>query len=242
MRLSTVAIALVLWSACAAASQAAPQVNTCVFTKTSGHWDGTCGELFDHHPSFSIAVEPAVASGAWRTDRSPVSAWAGVMGEAGVRTTRVEVEAYPDGTGILRTMVGWYALSNVTATAAVIRFDLDASHELAPGALDRQIIQRAAAILSSEAVWNRADNRLCNDGATSWSIYCAMRLATIQVTGGFHHRRPALALVRQVVGERAKGRDYDHGLMDYNNDRATRLADVQSLFAEAERRIPAGER
>jgi hypothetical protein len=53
------------------------------------------------------------------------------------------------------------------------------------------------------------------------------------VTGGFHHRRPALELVRQIVDERSEGRNYHHRLMDYNNDPSTRLEDVQSLFAEA---------
>ena len=235
--------AILALSVAVLASPAASAPNACVFARTpGGPWTGTCGALFDHRPTFSIAAEPAVTSGRWRLDRAPVSAWAGQMAAPGSRTTRIEIEAYADGTGILRTMAGWYALSNVSATASIVRFELDASRELAPGDLDRRIIARAAAILSGEAAWNRADNRLCADGATTWSVYCALRLATLQVTGGFHHRRPALELVRQIVAERAKGRDYDHGLMDYNNDPSTRLADVRSLFAEAERRIAADGR
>ena len=65
------------------------------------------------------------------------------------------------------------------------------------------------------------------------SIYCADEQATIEVTGGFHHRRPALELVRVIVEERTKDKKYQHRLMDYNNDRTTTLADVKSLFAEA---------
>jgi hypothetical protein len=242
MRLSTLAIALVLWSACAAAAQAAPQLNACVLAKSGGQWDGDCGDLDGHTPRFSIALEPEVATGQWRADRAPDGAYSGVMGEAGYRPTRIELEVYPDRTGVLRTMQGWFPVSNVSATAATVRFDLDPSHEVAPGPLDRKIIQRAGEILSSEAVWNRADNRLCRDGATNWSVYCALRQATVEVTGAFHHRRPALELVRQIVRERVGEREYDHGLMDYNNDRSTTLADVRSLFAEAERRIPAEAR
>jgi hypothetical protein len=59
----------------------------------------------------------------------------------------------------------------------------------------------------------------------------------IEATGGFHHRRPASELVRVIVDERSKGKDYSHRLMDYNNDKSTRLSDVQSLFAEAIARI-----
>jgi hypothetical protein len=67
-----------------------------------------------------------------------------------------------------------------------------------------------------------------------------MEKATIEVSGAFHHRRPALQVVREIVDERTAGRPYEHRLMDYNNDPATRLEDVQSLYAEALKRIDAG--
>jgi hypothetical protein len=66
-----------------------------------------------------------------------------------------------------------------------------------------------------------------------------MEKATIDVTGAFHHRRPALQVVRAIVDERTVNRPYQHRLMDYNNDPTTRLEDVRSLFAEAIRRIDA---
>jgi hypothetical protein len=44
----------------------------------------------------------------------------------------------------------------------------------------------------TEAAWNRSDNRECPTSATKWSIYCALEKATLDVTGGPHHRRPAL--------------------------------------------------
>jgi hypothetical protein len=95
-------------------------------------------------------------------------------------------------------------------------------------------------LLSSDAVWNRADDRKCDAAAKTWSIYCALEHATREVTGGFHHRRPALETVRLIVEERTKGRDYSHRLMDYNNDTSTHLNDVRSLFAEALAKMKAG--
>jgi len=61
--------------------------------------------------------------------------------------------------------------------------------------------------------------------------------AQVDVAGGFHHRRPAGELVREIVDERTKARNYRHRMMDYNNDPRTTLADVQSLFTEAIARI-----
>lgn len=150
----------------------------------------------------------------------------------------VEIELYSGGNGVIRTYNGWYAVSGWTATASTIRFRVDTAKEVAPNALDREIVKRADALLSSNAVWNRADNRKCPAGAATWSIYCALEQATRELTGGFHHRRPALETVRVLVEERTKGRDYNHRLMDYNNDSTTHLADVHTLFTDALAQMP----
>ena len=60
-----------------------------------------------------------------------------------------------------------------------------------------------------------------------------MQKASIDESGGFQHRRPALQIVRQLVDVRSAGRDYSHRLRDYNNDPRTNLADIQTLFDEA---------
>jgi hypothetical protein len=150
----------------------------------------------------------------------------------------VEIELYAGGAGIVRTYNGWYSVSRFTASNATVGFQVDTSTAVVPNVVDREIIVRANALLSSDAVWNRNDNRQCDAAAKTWSIYCALEHATREVTGGFHHRRPALELVRVIVDERTKDRNYSHRLMDYNNDASTKLDDVRSLFAEALRKIP----
>jgi hypothetical protein len=88
-------------------------------------------------------------------------------------------------------------------------------------------------ILSSDSVWNRADNRHCPVTATKWPFTARAERTQIDVASGFHHRRPAGELVRETVDERAKARNYNHCMMDYNNDPTTTLGNVRSLFAEA---------
>src|ERR1044071_1795583 len=92
---------------------------------------------------------------------------------------------------------------------------------------DLQIVKRAREILSSEAKWNRADNRICPAEAKTVSLYCALERATIEASGKREHRRAALQEVRFVVDEIAAGRNYQHRLMNYNNDPTTTFADVQ---------------
>ena len=154
-------------------------------------------------------------------------------GRRGDNTDDVEIETYANATGVIRTKYGWFAVANYTVQGSSPRFQIDLKAEVPPNDLDRQIIQRAAAFMTSDAVWNRADNRKCPADAKTVSIYCAEERATNEVAGGFHHRRPALELVRMIVEARTKDKKYRHRLMDYNNDPTTTLADVKSLFAEA---------
>jgi hypothetical protein len=229
-------------------AQAAPQASAaapapglapspCELYALAGHWVGSCGRILDETPTLTLAPATAITSGIWRRDAKPNAVWAGTMTVEEAPNEPLELEVYAGGSGVLRTVFGWFAVSGLTQSGQTLSFQLDASREVPSSALDREILERAGTILSSESAWNRADNRKCPPAATSWSLYCAMERATIEVTGAFHHRRPALELVRQIVDERSAGRPYNHRLMDYNNDPTTRLADVRGIIADALSRL-----
>lgn len=209
-----------------------PGTGLCTIRLTGGVWKGSCGQISGETPAVTVAPSKAITTGVWRAGIKPTAVWSGKMTYSDF-TDEIEVEVYDRGSGVLRTTYGWFPVSNFVLSTNTLQFQFDSSHEIPPSELDRKIVQRAAAILSSDAVWNRADNRECATGDTKWSIYCAMEQATREITGGFHHRRPALQVVRQIVDARSAGRDYHHRLMDYNNDPSTSLQDVQVLFTEA---------
>jgi hypothetical protein len=188
---------------------------------------------YNNDPSTTFADVQALFTAL--EDRVTRNAAADLEGDGPRRgaTADVEIETYANGTGVIRTSRGWFPIVNYSAPGSSPRFQIDLKAEVPANDLDRQIIQRAAALIATDAVWNRSDNRQCPSGARTVSIYCADRQATIEVTGGFHHRRPALELVRVIIEQRTKDKKYDHRLMDYNNDPTTTLADVKSLFAEA---------
>ena len=215
----------------AGAATALP-LSHCVFHGVDDHFPGSCGALFDQTPALTLMPARAITTGIWREDIHPISVWAGDMTDQGSSNAPIELEIYAGGWGVLRTEYGWFAVTQF-ASSPTLSFDLDASHEVSPNALDQKIVREAAKILSTEGVWNRTDSRQCPASATTYSIYCAMEKAAIDVTGGFNHRRPALESVRVIVEERTATRNYHHRLMDYNNDPTTRLDDVQSLFKEA---------
>lgn len=106
--------------------------------------------------------------------------------------------------------------------------DPDARPPVTPA--DLQIVQRARKLLDSPAKWNRADNRKCPAGARTFSLYCALATATIESGRKFEHRAAALQEMRFVIDEITAERNYDHRLMDYNNDPTTTFADIQEVF------------
>ena len=233
-----VLLALVSLSAAPAAASshgpAAQKFLHCSFTGAAAPFTGTCGTIAGDQPVLKLAPATAADHGVWRTDLKPSAVWAGDMSGGGSPPAFLQLEIYGDaGAGILRSAYGWFPVAKFAPSSNGLTFELDAKHEVAPNALDREIIIHAAALLRSTGVWNRADDRVCPATATTWSIYCAMEKATIDVTGAFDHRRPAMELVRILVEERSAGRNYEHRLLGYNNDPRTTLADVVSLFTEA---------
>ena len=95
---------------------------------------------------------------------------------------------------------------------------------------DLEIVKRARAILDSPSKWNRADNRVCPANAKTFSLYCSLQMATIEVSGNAEHRGAALQEARFVIDEISIDRNYEHRLMNYNNDPTTTFDDIQEVL------------
>ncbi len=55
-------------------------------------------------------------------------------------------------------------------------------------------------------------------------------MATTEVGGKAEHRGAALQEARFVIDEIAADRNYEHRLMNYNNDPTTTFADIQEVL------------
>jgi len=128
------------------------------------------------------------------------------------------------------------ALATMQATAAQSDDDLQSRPPVSK--LDVEIVKRAREILDSPEKWGRADNRICPDSETHFSLYCALEKATREVTGDFAHRGAVMQEARFVIdNDLAPKNHYDHRLMDYNNDPKTTFADVRRFFDFLQGRI-----
>jgi hypothetical protein len=104
---------------------------------------------------------------------------------------------------------------------------------------DVRILQRANQILSSPAVWNRHDTRTCKPADRTWSLFCALEQASLDVLGEYRHREVALQEVRFAIVDATNGRRFEHRLMDYNNLASTSFEDVKAVLKVATDRVSA---
>ena len=101
--------------------------------------------------------------------------------------------------------------------------------------VDLKILRKANEILADESKWNRKCEREYKKEDKTWSLYTALQKASLEVTGNHVHRQPALEEVRKSI--QARGKKYQHRLMDFNNDPATRFIDVKNVLATTIERV-----
>jgi hypothetical protein len=104
---------------------------------------------------------------------------------------------------------------------------------------DLRILLKTDELLKDESVWNRKDDRECDDDEATGkrSLFCALQKACIDVLGAYDHRRVALQEVRFAVEDATRGQDFEHRLRDFNNLPATRLADIKRVLRVATDRV-----
>lgn len=101
--------------------------------------------------------------------------------------------------------------------------------------IDLEIIRRADSILSDKSKWNKGDDRQCEDDITNekYSLFCALYKASIDITGEYIHRRPAIQIVRFTLEKYENGRVKNHRLMDWNNHLDTTFEEVKMVLTES---------
>ncbi len=101
--------------------------------------------------------------------------------------------------------------------------------------LDLRIIERADSILKDASIWNKQDDRKCDDDISSgkYSLYCALYKGQMDLTGQYVHRRAAMEVVRLILEKYGDDRVKEHRLMDWNNHPDTTFKEVKKLLKEA---------
>lgn len=130
---------------------------------------------------------------------------------------------------VLRIICAIIGVAIVLYLAAVYFFDT----LLPQNEYDVPIVERTLVLLSDETAWNRNDDRNCGPEKQGTSLYCALRQASIEVAGEFKNRAAAVQQVRFAIERQNPHIEYDHRLIDYNNDPETSFEDMQAMLRDA---------
>ncbi len=73
---------------------------------------------------------------------------------------------------------------------------------------DLRILRRADALLGDASVWNRHDDRVCDDDEAGGkrSLFCALQKAAREILGEYQHRNVALQEVRFAIQDATRDR------------------------------------
>jgi hypothetical protein len=146
----------------------------------------------------------------------------------------IAVYQYSDGPSLVIRETVWRELSELSFSEGRLVLGWDASEEAPPSQLDLGILRRAREALQREDLWDRQDDRDCENDGAQVSLYCTLATTTAEVMGRYQHRQPAMQAVRRIIRSEWGDRVVNHRLMDFNNDPRTTLDDVRRLFDLAE--------
>lgn len=105
--------------------------------------------------------------------------------------------------------------------------------------VDLAILDMTRQLLSDPNNWHQNDDRQCEDDIENnqWSLFCALKHASIEMMGEYNHHNTAMQTVRFVIDDLIPDHGFAHTLMDYNNTPATKHIDIMDALDQARKRI-----
>ena len=223
----------------------------CQLLRAPGKHDyiGSCGALFQTGDDAGAPVRlrlqetAAIASGAWNTDESPATVFAGQLVDASTGDNAIELEASLNRDGVLRTQHGWFAVTGVILSDDQSRLSLRvaADQPIAANATDIAILTQAKALLSDSSHWDRNDDRKCT-GQPGFETVRPWRARAY--AGRVHTDGPNANREQLVVREERPATSIACGLQQrqaHTHDRRASLLDGPSR-SRVRRRLAARER
>lgn len=105
--------------------------------------------------------------------------------------------------------------------------------------VDLEVIKMTKKLLTDSINWHKDDDRKCENDIESnkWSLFCALKYASIKKTGEYNHHNTAMQTVRFVIDDLIPNHGFEHTLKDYNNSSSTTHEDIMNVIDLAKKRI-----
>jgi hypothetical protein len=136
-------------------------------------------------------------------------------------------------TVFMKTSNGWYPWDKLKIEDNKLIFTYDYWYCPPATKTDLEILDLCFDYLKDSISWNRNDDRNCDDDKSDnvWSLFCAIKIASIEKYGEYNHRGYVIQTARFVIDELNPIREYAHTLMDFNNDSLTKFEDIIKVLS-----------
>ena len=137
---------------------------------------------------------------------------------------------------MFRFRTSYLTFDNLKINDQSISFSINSDPEVPVREEDLKIVKLAKKLLSDENNWNDTADRNCQDDLAnnSFSIYCALRISSLEVESKYNHRNAVLQKLRHLIAEKYPDRKWNHRLMDYNNMKETSHPEIIDILDKIE--------
>ena len=147
---------------------------------------------------------------------------------------------YNDSTTVfMKTSNGWYPWDKFRIENRKLIFSYDYWYCPPITKTDLEILDLSFDYLKDSINWNQADDRKCDNDKSEniWSLFCAIKIASIEKYGEYNHRGAVIQTTRFVIDELYPNHGYAHTIMDFNNDTSTKFEDIINVLTIVRDRI-----
>lgn len=218
----------------------AQRVDCTLASRPDGTFQGLCAGFDEGRGTLELRPDQPVAAGPSPMAVPTDIVWSGTLQIPRWPTLPIEMESVPyepEPGLVLKTQVAWVRVEEPLVDQAELAFWFQWDEDAPPSRDDLEILERTEAILSDERVWDRSANRRCTPRATTWTLFCALRDATVEVTGEFHERQPALVILESVINDVFREMGFQDPLVDYNTYEDAILVEMHRLLGNAASRV-----
>lgn len=153
---------------------------------------------------------------------------------------KYEIVPYKDSLAILmKTSTGWFLWEKIKVESQRLKFLFNWWYCPPATKMDLEILNQAESLLTDSTCWHKNDDRKCEDDETnnSWSLFCALKYASIKIMKEYNHHNTAIQTVRFVIDDLMPNHEFEHTLMNYNNLASTTHKDIIKVIELAIKRI-----
>jgi hypothetical protein len=140
---------------------------------------------------------------------------------------------------LMKTTLGYFLWESYGVRDDEITFVINWWYCPPASEADLRILEMVDSLLADSSSWHQDDDRRCdNDIETGiWSLFCALRYASVSIMDEYNHHNTAMQSVRSVIDEMVPNHGFAHTLMDFNNAPSTNHSDIVRILAKAKDRM-----